>query len=398
MLFRAYICFVSENQATLRYTYRLRPGAIAEARLALEWNCARYVWNQCVEAGKASYAAYKVKEAHEAPTFLRMAKKLTGWRAELEWLREGSQCVQQQTVRKWSASHQRAFKQPSRGFPQFKSGKVARPSMEYTSNAFRLKGGVLCLAGSITIPIVWSRPLPSEPKSCVVTRDSEGHWHVSFVVRRPGEAFLGSDKAIGIDWGVAEVAITTDPDFNLPCGNQTRNNAVALKMANKRLARAIKGSKGRKVAKRAVARIHIRVARQRKDRAYKWSRKVVMAFGNIAVEDFKPSFLAKSTMAKKATDGAVGMTKKILISIATSAGRNVALVNPAYTTMTCASCGTRAKAKLALSTRIFVCESCGHTAGRDENAARVILDRAGFNPANVDAVRPLHDFGCAVAG
>jgi putative transposase len=355
--------------------------------LVLEWNCARYVWNQCVEAGNSSYAAYKAKEEHENPTFIRMAKKLTAWRAELEWLCEGSQCVQQQTVRKWAASHQQAFK----------SRKVALPSMEYTSNAFRLKDGVLCIAGGITIPVVWSRPLPSEPKSCVVTRDGEGHWFVSFVVRRPKEAFPVSDEAIGIDWGVAEVATTTDSRFNLSCGNQTKNNAEALKKANRKLSRAKRDTKNRKAAKRAVAAVHIRTARQRKDRAFKWSRKVVTTFGSIAVEDFKPTFLAKSTMAKKAADGAVGTNKQILINMATAAGRNVVLVNPAYTTRSCSACGSRNKAKMELSNRTFVCEGCGHTAGRDDNAARVILDRAGFNPANVDGVRPSHDFGCVAA-
>ena len=167
---------------------------------------------------------------HEAPTFCRMAKNLTAWRAEHEWLREGSQVVQQQTVRKWHAAHQQAFKQPSLGFPQFKSSKIALPSLQYTANGFTLKEGQLCLAGGISIPVVWSRELPSVPKSCVVTRDAEGHWNVSFVVRRDKESFPGSDEAIGIDWGVCDVATTTDPDFDLPCGNQTKNSAGDIEM------------------------------------------------------------------------------------------------------------------------------------------------------------------------
>ena len=35
------------------------------------------------------------------------------------------------------------------------------------------------------------------------------------------------------------------------------------------------------------------------------------------------------------------------------------MVPPAYTTMTCSDCGTRAKSRLLLSERVFVCESCG---------------------------------------
>jgi putative transposase len=388
---------VSENQATLRYTFRLRPGSAAEKRLVLEWNCARWIWNQCVEAGAAARKAFKEGIEHEAPTFCRVSRKLTAWRAEYEWLRAGSQCVQQQTIRKWAAAHQQAFKRPALGWPKFKSGKVALPSLEYTANGFRIKGVLLCLAGGIEIPVVWSRELPSEPKSCVVSRDCEGHWNVSFVVRRENEIFPPSSEAVGVDWGVKTVATCSEPGFDLTCGNQTSNSAKELKEAQRKLSRAVNGSKGRAAAKKHVAGIHIRIARQRKDRAFKWARKVVTAFGRIAVEDFKPRFLSKSTMAKKAMDGAIDITKQILISMAEAAGRCVALVNPAFTTQECSACGARTKNRLTLSNRTFSCETCGFTAGRDENAARTIRARAGFNPTDVDDVRPAHDLGCALA-
>ena len=350
-----------------------------------------------MEAGEASYKMFKEGVEHESPTFCRMSKKLTAWRSELEWLREGSQVVQQQTVRKWGEAHQQAFNQPAKGFPKFKSGKVALPSLEYTTNGFKIKAGLLCLAGGISIPVVWSRELPSDPKSCIITRDGEEHWNVSFVVRRDNEGFPDSGDSIGIDWGVAEVATTTDPAFNLPCDNQTKDNAETLRQANRKLSRAVKGSLGRKKAKKAVARVHLKIARQRRDRAFKWARRVVTNFGRIAIEDFKPKFLAKTKMAKKATDGAVGMTKRILIQMAEAAGRTVALVDPAFTTMECSRCGTRNKTRIPLSIRTFSCHACGFTAGRDANSASVMLVRAGFNPTDVDDVRPLHDFCCAVA-
>lgn len=362
--------------------------------MVLEWNCARWVWNQCVEAGETARKAFKDGVKHEAPTFCRMSKKLTAWRAEYEWLREGSQCVQQQTIRKWAAAHQQAFKRPALGWPKFKSGKIAMPSLEYTANGFRIKGGDLCLAGGISIPVVWSRELPSAPKSCIVSRDGEGHWNVSFVVRRENEIFPLSNEAVGIDWGVKTVATASDPGFDLECGNQTLNSAKALKEAQRKLSRAVKGSSGRKAAKKRVAGIHIRIARQRKDRAFKWARKIVTAFGRIAVEDFKPRFLSKSTMAKKAADGAIGITKQILVTMAENAGRSVCLVDPAYTTQECSACGARTKNRLTLSNRTFSCETCGFTAGRDENAARTIRARAGFNPTDVDDVSLEHASVC----
>lgn len=63
-------------------------------------------------------------------------------------------------------------------------------------------------------------------------------------------------------------------------------------------------------------------------------------------------------------------------------------IQPAHTTMTCSGCGARAKSRLLLSQRMFVCESCAMVQDRDRNAGRVILaTRAGLNPAGVEAVR-----------
>ncbi|MDT5259087.1 MAG: putative transposase, partial [Mycobacterium sp.] len=158
-------------------------------------------------------------------------------------------------------------------------------------------------------------------------------------------------------------------------------------MARRTPARGQRASKGYLSAKRVVAKLAKKVARQRQDTARKWATKVVANHGMLAVEDFKPKFLAKSRLARKSADGAIGTTKATLIEYAQRAGRKVVLVPPAYTTMTCSGCGARAKSRLLLSQRVFVCESCGAFRDRDRNAARVILDRAGLNPAGAEAVR-----------
>ena len=106
-------------------------------------------------------------------------------------------------------------------------------------------------------------------------------------------------------------------------------------------------------------------------------------------------------MARKSADAAIGTTKRTLIEYAQRAGRTVVMVPPAYTTMTCSDCGARAKQRLELSEREFVCHACGLVSDRDRNAARVILDRAGLNPAAADAVRhptPSEDWARAEVG
>lgn len=92
-----------------------------------------------------------------------------------------------------------------------------------------------------------------------------------------------------------------------------------------------------------AAKVHKKVARQRQDTGRKWAKKVVRDFDQLAVEDFKPKFLAKSTMARKAADAAIGATRTALVEMARKHGRIVHLVHPAHTTMDCAKCGARTK-------------------------------------------------------
>jgi putative transposase len=117
------------------------------------------------------------------------------------------------------------------------------------------------------------------------------------------------------------------------------------------------------------------VQRQRKDAAVKWATRVVRDHSVIAVEDFKPKFLARSTMARKAADNGIGMTKTELVERGMRAGREVVLVPPAYTTMTCSDCGTRAKDRLLLSQRTFRCTSCG-VVPPDRNTTHIAVGHA----------------------
>jgi transposase len=247
---------------TVRYTYRLRPGVRAEDALVSEWGRCRWLWNEAVHQQKSG----------NRPTFCSLSKLLTAARAANTWLREGSQVVQQQTLRTYSQALAHSFTVRGRGRPHPKRLKDSRPSLEYTRRGFGLRDGRLRLAGGITIPVVWSR-------------------------------------------------------------------------------------------------------------------KVVNHHQLIAVEDFKPKFLAKSTMARKAADAAIGTTKRILIEVGERAGRRVVLVPPAYTTMTCSKCGTRTKDRLGLGQRVFRCGHCGNVEGRDRNAARVILAVAERGHAGADDVR-----------
>ncbi len=212
-------------------------------------------------------------------------------------------------------------------------------SINYTRNGFAIKDHRLVLAGGIRLPVLWSRDLPSDPGSVRVYRERLGHWSASFVVRVAEERLPETGGAIGIDWGVKTIATTTDPVFDLPAPEFGKRNVATLGRYQRMMARRAtpKGSvstRGYRTARHLTAKAHKKVARQRRDTARKWAQKVVADHQVIAVEDFKPKFLAKSTMARKAADNATGATKTGLISIASRAHRAVVLVPPAWTTQT----------------------------------------------------------------
>jgi putative transposase len=326
---------------------------------------------------------------------------LTGARAAVAWLREGASVPQQQTIRDFAKSRAKAMKDmknrlPGRqraGMPKPRRKRSSTATMEYTRRGFRLKDGRLHLAGGLVLTVVWSRELPTDPSSVRVYRDSLGHWYASFVVTTVVEPLPATGAAIGVDWGVREIATTTSDAHDLPHPEHGRKAAAKLahyqrQMARRQQPKGKPQTKGYRKAQGQAAKAQKKVARQRLDTARKWAKAVVRDHDEIAVEDFRPRFLAKSTMARKAADAAIGATKRALVELARKHGRSVHLVNPAHTTMDCAHCGARAKHRLPLSERTYTCSACGVSSPRDKNSARVMLVRAGLNPADADRGRP----------
>ncbi|SCK40135.1 Transposase [Streptomyces sp. LamerLS-316] len=302
----------------------------------------------------------------------QLDKMLTEARAGLPWLRDGASVPQQQIIRDFAKARSKALKDIENSLPvnqraampRAKKKREASPTLNYTTRGFRLKGGRLHLAGGVMLTVVWSRDLPSTPSSVRVYRDSIGHWYASFVVATETRPLTETHRAIGIDWGVKETATTTSDLHDLPHPEHGKSAAAKLakyqkQMARRKPARGRAASKGYRTASRAAAKLHKKVTRQRQDTARKWAKRVVTDHDAIAVEDFRPKFLARTTMARKAADAAISATKHALIEMGRKHGRDIRLVHPAHTTMDCASCGARTKHALPLSERTYTCTACG---------------------------------------
>ncbi|MFH8572814.1 RNA-guided endonuclease InsQ/TnpB family protein [Streptomyces sp. NPDC017993] len=394
----------AQDAGHARWTFRLRVSSTTLAALRGEWDRCRWVWNECCAKSKQTHLWNKIRtDDTDRRTCgpAQLDKMLTDARKGLSWLGEGSSVVQQQVIRDFAKSRakaQRDIKEglPIRqraGMPKYKKKREAWPTLNYTRRGFRLKGGRLHLAGGIALTVVWSRDLPALPSSVRVFQDSIGHWYASFVVPAEVETLPRTGRVIGIDWGVKETATTTSDAHDLPHAQYGRRAAQRLARYQRMMSRREpkkeqRGSKGYRRAKNLTAKLHKKVARQREDAARKWAKRVVRDHDALAVEDFRPRFLAKSTLARKAADAAIGVTKMALMEMGRKHGRTVYLVHPAYTTMECAQCGARTKHALPLSQRTYACTACGAESPRDKNSARVMLVRAGLNPAGADRTSP----------
>ena len=105
----------------------------------------------------------------------------------------------------------------------------------------------------MTVPVVWSRELPSEPTSVRVYRDSLG----SLVLPRssspatPGQ-HQRQTAGLGIDSGITTTATTTDPAYDLPYGGHRERCATELAKAQRRMLPPPAGSAGTPQSKLAT--------------------------------------------------------------------------------------------------------------------------------------------------
>ncbi len=401
----------------VRYTYRLRPGEQAAQYLMGEWDACRYVWNRMVDESRARREAgrgepFGDRQAQKYLTTLRAS--VTGENGE-KWLASHSCVPQQQTVRDYSRARKKALtdrRSPSKrrkaGLPRHKNRKTALPTLNYRLGGFALVGQDgklrLKLPKGVTVPVVWSRPLPSKPRSVRVYQTRDGHWYASFVVDITPENAPQTGRAVGIDWGVKSTATTVCLDLgtgeisdggedDLPYMGFERALHSQVSKAQRRMARRYrKGAKyaeqssGYRKARAQYRQLCRRIAAQRANTAHTWAKRVCERNDIIASEDFKPNFLTQTSMARKAQDAAIATTIQTLQWQAVKRGRKLIPVKPAYTTQTCSDCGEIANPPISLGERTYRCGHCGMVYDRDKNAAVNILIGAGLVPGANEGV------------
>jgi putative transposase len=119
--------------------------------------------------------------------------------------------------------------------------------------------------------------------------------------------------------------------------------------------------------------IRVKVANARKGFLCKFADELIQRFDRIVLEGLRVADMARGRFAMGILDAGWSYLLSRLAHKAESAGREVVLVEPAYTSRTCSGCGVVFE-HLSLSGRWVSCD-CGASLDRDHNAAINFLRR-----------------------
>jgi putative transposase len=359
-----------------RYRYRLYPHPHQQMALAKAFGCARVVWNDALAKSRELYAA---GEKTSYPVLAKLCITQAKQTPERSWLSGPSNVVLQQSVRdldqafrNWWASLKGRRKGPKVRHPRFKKRRGAQ-AIRFMSHVFRTGERSLTLSKIGAVPIEWSRALPSAPSSVTVIRDASGRYFASFVVEVEPTPLPANAKALGIDLGLASLAVTSDGEKIAP-PKFLRSALKRLRRLQRNLKHKQKGSNRLAVARRKVAALHASIADKRLDFLHQLSTRIIRENQTVVLEDLNVSGMLKNKqLARSIADAGWRQFRTLLEAKAQMYGRQLVVINRWLpTSQVCSTCGQH-DGKKELSIRQWQCPSCGAVHDRDVNAAQNIL-------------------------
>ena len=245
-------------------------------------------------------------------------------------------------------------------------------------------------------------------KRYTVVLEPTGKYYLSLQVEaRPVEKFNQTGKNVGIDVGIADLAILSNglkyPSFD---SSYYEKKAVCWQKKYSRRRHLAKllclQDKYRKVlcprnldsfsnwqkAQRAKAVYQAKVAFQRKDYLHKLTTHLVKQYDVIVIEDLKVKNLQKNHhLAKSIANASWSIFRQMLEYKCQWYGKKLIAVDPKNTSRICSKCGYNS-GKKPLDIREWTCPKCQAHHDRDINAAVNILNKAeltGRGPAVVNS-------------
>jgi putative transposase len=357
----------------IAYRYRLYPTSAQRVRLeAIRETCRRF-YNDLLAKRKQAW-----EDRRETITRTQQLRQVKERRATNPFTACVHSHILQVVVtdldRAFGAFFRRVKAGEAPGYPRFKARDRFRGfGLKELGNGFRIDGRRLYVHGVGRLHVRWHRPVKGAIKTLRLV-ERAGRWYACLSCETEPEPLPPTGRAVGIDVGLSSL-LTTSEGERVENPRWYRSEQRALRLAQRRATRRKKGSKNRRKAVRRLARQHERIRNRRKDFLCKLAHRLIGRYDVIALEDLAITRMVHGTLAKSILDAGWGYLVAHLTHKAASAGRVVLLVDPAYTSKTCSTCGHRFD-HLTLSDRWITC-GCGLSLDRDHNAAINIRNRAG---------------------
>ena len=312
---------------------RIYPNAEQRVQIEKTIVCSRFIYN-CMLADKMEHYKKEKKMLRNTPA---------SYKKEYPWLKEVDSLALANVQMHLESAFHKFFREPSAGFPRFKSKKSSRKS--YTTNVVN---GNIFLEGKYFASFLF----------CCENQTAE---------KRPAEKFIGIDFAMQ---GMCVFSTGKRAEYPM----FYRNTEKKLAREQRKLSRCQKGSQNYKKQKKRVALCHEKIRNQRKDFQHKLSASLAESFDAVCVEDLNLKGMAGGLhLGKGVHDNGYGLFLSMLEYKLEERGKYLIKVDRYFaSSKICSVCGKK-KEELSLSDRIYYCE-CGNRMDRDVNAAVNIMN------------------------
>lgn len=352
------------------YRFEIHPTHEQEQKLFYILKLCRKLYNHALNERKTAY-----KESGQGLTYRQQQNALPIFvEANPEYKKVHSQ-VLQDVLHRLDFAFQRYFAKEA-GYPRFKNRDHYRsftyPQVDAVKKTFS-QPGFIFLSKIGFVKMKAHREFPAGSVSRVNVKYHGGKWYVNLTAEIPETKPVPVYKnVVGIDMGLSHFAALSDGTIVDP-PKYFRQSEKKLARAQRRLSRKKKGSNNRGKAKEKVAKIHAKIANQRKDFLHKTSAAIVKQFDVVVMEDLRVKNMVRNhRLAKSIYDAGWGQFQKYVGYKCQRYGKVFVLVDPKGTSQTCL-CGENVPKDLSI--RIHECPACGLVMDRDLVSAKLILER-----------------------